>query len=93
MERLTENDRGTFLVTTQGSIHRWEITDEGVFVTRNPDMRDSKNPFGMDSINGRRNEVISVEMWPAVGVCFMYTMYGDMSWVRSSRIRSICQED
>lgn len=88
MERLTENDRGTFLVTTQGSTHMWEITDKGVKVTRNSGRA---NVYGLNRINGTPYDA-TVEVWPEVGGCFRNVINGgagDIPWTRSSRIESI----
>lgn len=90
MKELTPDARGTFLVTTQGSTHLWEITDEGVFVTRNPDGRVSGNPYGLDSLNGRRL-LAHVERWPEVGYTFKVWIGGDIPWTRSSIIRDITE--
>lgn len=84
---ITPNDRGVFLVTTQGSEHLWEIEDDGsVFVTRESQR---VNPYGLNMINGRRNVVTSVEAWPMLGGTFLYCMSGDIPWTRSSTIRNI----
>jgi hypothetical protein len=91
MNVLTEKDRGTFLVTTQGSTHIWEITDEHVFVTRNPG-RESHWSMG-DFPNGRRNVATKVVAWPEVGGAFMYYLHGDTPWTRSSLIKSIERVD
>lgn len=90
MDRLTENDRGTFLVTTRsGTQHVWTITDERVTVLRNPS-RTGNNHWSMgDFPNGRPNIANSVHAWPEVGGCFLYTMSGDIPWTRSSTVRSI----
>lgn len=87
MNALTENDRGTFVVTTQGSTHLWEITDDGVWVTRNPG---AESHWSMrDFPNGRRNRATKVVSWPEVDGMFLYFLHGDTPWTRSSRIRSI----
>lgn len=90
MERLTENDRGTFLVTTRsGTQHVWHITDEVITVQRNPS-RDGNRHWSMaDFPNGRPNTVGRVVYWPEVGGHFLYTLHGDTPWTRSSTIRSI----
>jgi hypothetical protein len=89
MDRLTENDRGTFLVTTRsGTQHTWVLSDEGVTVERNPSPESghwSMHAF----INGRPNHVTRVEAWPEVGSCFLYFMHGDIPWTRSSTVQSI----
>lgn len=88
MERLTENDRGTFLVTTKsGTQHTWVITDEGITVERRPSGDGHWSMSGFP--NGRPNTVTRVDMWPEVDGFFLYHMYGDIPWTRSSRIRSI----
>lgn len=92
MERLTENDRGTFLVTTKsGTTHLWEIIDSHgepfVSVTRRP-----SNPghWSMQGFpNGRPVTATRVDAWPEVGGFFLYHMHGDIPWTRSSRIVSI----
>lgn len=94
MERLTENDRGTFLVTTKsGTQHKWEIVDSHgephVSVTRMP-KRDGEHHWSMDAFpNGRPVTANTVHAWPEVGGCFLYTMHGDIPWTRSSTVRSI----
>ena len=92
MERLTENDRGTFVVTTKsGTKHTWVITDDSVTVLRVPagdshwSMRDFRN--------GVPNIVSKVHMWPEVDGFFLYFLHGDTPWTRSSRIRSIERVD
>lgn len=89
MERLTENDRGTFLVQTQGSLHRWHITPEGVVrVTR---YSSRPNPFGCDALNGRPYTA-TVKAWPEVGGVFLNIINGgggDVPWTQSSTIKSI----
>lgn len=88
MDRLTGEDRGVFLVKTQGSEHTWTITDDHVTI-----LRESKrhNPFGMDAMNGRPYYA-TVKAWPEVGGCFATIINGgagDVPWTRSSTIRSI----
>lgn len=91
MDRLTENDRGTFLVTTRsGTQHKWVITDEVITVERNPGDSEGGNHWSMFGFpNGRPNYVTKVERWPEVGVTFLYWMHGDIPWTRSSTVRSI----
>lgn len=88
MDVLTENDRGVFLVTTRsGTEHVWDISDEGVTVERNPA---GTGHWSMELFpNGRPNVVTDVTAWPEVGACFLYHMYGDIPWTRSSTVRSI----
>lgn len=88
MERLTETDRGTFLVTTKsGTEHTWVITDEGITVERRPSRDGHWSMSGFP--NGRPNHVTKVSSWPEVDGFFLYHMHGDIPWTRSSRIRSI----
>lgn len=92
MQRLTENDRGIFVVETQGSQHLWEIDDDGVRVTRESSR---VNPYGLDSINGRPYNA-TVHTWPEVGGCFLNSIngaLGDVPWTRSSTIKSIERVD
>lgn len=93
MDRLTESDRGNFLVTTQGSTHLWEITeshgDVHVSVTRNPNGR---GHFSMDGFPNGRPYTATVKTWPEVGGLFLNIVSGgagDIPWTRSSRIKSI----
>lgn len=94
MERLTENDRGTFLVTTlSGSKYKWELRDNHgevhVSVTRTP-KRGHEGHWSMEAFpNGRPVTVNAVHAWPEVGGCFLYTMHGDIPWTRSSTVVSI----
>lgn len=89
MERLTAEDRGTFLVTTRsGTEHLWTITDEGVEVERNGHR---PNAFGCDVLNGRPYAA-TVQAWPEVGLTFMNIINGgrgDVPWTRSSTVVSI----
>jgi hypothetical protein len=86
IDSISPKDRGVFLVRTQGSEHTWEIEDDGtVHVTR----ESARSNPGLDHINGRRNYVTAVDVWPTVGNCFLYFMGGDVPWTRSSTIREI----
>lgn len=92
MERLTENDRGTFLVKTQGSAHVWDIHEVRgevrVQVTR---YSSGRNPFGCDMLTGRPYKA-TVDVWPSVHGYFTNIVNGgagDVPWTRSSTIRSI----
>lgn len=94
MDRLTEEDRGVFIVRTQGSAHIWDIGEHPrkgtvhVTVTRYSSRR---NPFGVDALTGRPYTA-TVQTWPEVGSCFLNTINGgagDIPWTRSSRIASI----
>lgn len=92
MEELTEVDRGTFFVETQGSLHKWEISDDEVLVTR---FSSRSNPYGCDSLNARPYRA-TVKVWPAVGAYFLNVINGgasDVPWTRSSRIKSIRKAD
>lgn len=94
MDRLTENDRGTFLVITKsGTRHTWVITDESVTIERNPDPNGEHHWSMSGFANGRPNTAIRVEMWPEVGGFFLYHTHGDIPWTRSSRIKSIERVD
>lgn len=92
--RLTENDRGTFLVTTRsGTQHKWELIDSHgevhVSVTRMP-KRGHESHWSMREFpNGRPVTAAKVVAWPEVGGHFLYTMHGDMPWTRSSKVVSI----
>lgn len=90
MERLTAEDRGTFIVTTKsGTTHTWVITDERVTVERNPS-KDGEHHWSMSGFNnGRPNTATRVEAWPEVEGFFLYHMHGDIPWTRSARIVSI----
>ena|SRR6478752_8317070 len=93
MERLTENDRGTYLVTTRsGTQHKWEIVDNHgeafVSVTRMP-KRNGSHWSMVGFPNGRPVTAYRVEVWPEVGSCFVYFMHGDIPWTRSSTVQSI----
>lgn len=88
MKRLTETDRGTFLVETQGSMHKWEITDESVSVTR---FSSRHNPFGCDALNGTPY-LADVRKWPEVGEVFFNVINGaggDVPWTQSSTVKNI----
>lgn len=89
MERLTENDRGTFLVTTQsGTEHVWVITDERVTVQRTPKNTSHWSMQGFTT----RPYTATVETWPEVGSCFLNIVNGgagDAPWTRSSTVKSI----
>lgn len=91
MERLTENDRGEFIVTTKsGTTHLWEITDEGVTVTRRPNADSEHHP----SMNGFTEQPYraTVHAWPEVGGFFFNIVNGgagDIPCMRSARIVSI----
>lgn len=92
MERLTENDRGKFLVTTKsGTTHLWEIRDNHgephVSVTRKPSGDGHWSMVGFP--NGRPVTAYRVDLWPKVGGFFLYHMHGDIPWTRSSRVQSI----
>lgn len=90
MDRLTEQDRGIFLVTTySGTEHVWEITDEKVAVARQP-------------VGGRHHPSMAgfpttpyeadVKYWPEVGSCFVNIInggYGDIPCTRSSTVQTI----
>lgn len=92
MERLTENDRGTFVVKTRGSAHIWDVQEVRgevrVQVTR---YSSRSNPFGCDALTGRTYNA-TVKAWPEVGETFTNVINsgaGDIPWTRSSRIESI----
>lgn len=91
MERLTENDRGTFLVTTlSGTKHLWVITDEGVTVQR----KAKRDAYHHPSMNGFTEQPYraTVNTWPEVGSCFLNIVndgVGDIPWTRSATVKSI----
>lgn len=89
MERLTENDRGTFLVTTKsGTQHVWNITDDEVTVQRQPKRGGAHHP-SMDNFTSEPY-VAEVHTWPEVDFFFLNVIKdGDVPWTRSARIVSI----
>jgi hypothetical protein len=91
MDRLTENDRGTFLVTTRsGTQHVWVITDSGVEVTRKA-KRGAEHHWSMRDFP-EKPYTATVQIWPEVGVCFQNIInggHGDIPWTRSSTVQSI----
>lgn len=87
MDELTADDRGVFLVETQGSVHRWTITDEGVSYVRKSQR---ENPSGLNHYNGKSISVYEVPVWPKVGgVFFVRTRLYSLPWHQSSTIKSI----
>jgi hypothetical protein len=87
---LTPDTHGTWLVTTQGSEHVWNITAQGVTYQRNPGP--ATNAFDSD---GEPLPLTRVDRWPAVGETF-FIWFDDPTypfaieqWRQSSTVRSI----
>lgn len=89
MDKLTAEDRGTFIVTTySGTTHTWEISDEAVMVTRKAS---GPGHWSMQDFTTRPYRA-TVQTWPVVGGRFHNIVNGgagDVPWTLSSTIVSI----
>lgn len=87
MERLSESTTGKWRITTQGSVHEWDL-DAMTWVRTQVD---GLNPM---SIDGKVLSLVEVLRWPEVGDVFMVLCTERPQqirpdWHRSSLIRSI----
>lgn len=84
---LTPQDTGRWRITTQGSVHEWDL--DAMTWTRSS--VDGLNPMSKD---GRTVVITAVERWPAVGsVFFVWCTERPQQirpdWHQSSIVRSI----
>ena len=90
VNELTEEMTGSYLVTTQGSTHLWNL-DEKYYV-RNPGPL-SKSRGIPGYFNGREIRWVEVTRWPKVNDVFFTILNGDVPWHQSSTIKSIERVD
>lgn len=91
-DTLGPNDIGLWEIETQGSVHRWRITDGVVETMRLPfdysKAVDYGIPGGFEAYNEVWQHPSSVAVWPEVGGVFALN-FMDGRWHRSSTIKSI----
>lgn len=83
---LTADMTGTWEVTTQGSVHTWNL-DEGWYARRR--VREEQHSSMTAFPQEQKVYWVEVREWPQVGRTFLTILSGDIPWHRSSRIAMI----